>query len=60
MAKEFQWAPQSFPLLKKPIIFAYFDPKKVHFKAKINSFLSFMLINLLVQTMQTVGRDRGT
>ena len=32
---------------------AYFDPKQVYFKAKIDSFFfNFMLINFLVQTVQ--------
>ena len=33
-------------------MFGLFRTKKVHFKAKIDFFLNFMLINLLVQTLQ--------
>ena len=33
---------------------AYFDPKQVHFKAKIDLFLTFMLLNFLVRTLQCV------
>ena len=31
---------------------AYFDPKKVHLKAKINLFITFMFLNFLVRMLQ--------
>ena len=31
---------------------AYFDPKKVHLKAKINLFITFMLFNFLVRMLR--------
>ena len=37
------------------VLFSLFAPKKVHLKAKIDSFLTFMLIDSSVQTLEYVG-----
>ena len=42
------------PKCYKHWLFNLFWPHKMHFKAKITSFLTFMLINFLVRTLQKI------